>query len=210
MAAANETHSTYGNKAAYDINPLPLELLSFDAVVADNNTDVQLSWSTASERNNAYFTIEHTFNGKSEMIAEVAAQGGEGEGADYRYLHINQPVGTHYYRLYQIDVDGTTTVASEWVAVVIEDANQPVLTASVVPNPGKCQNIRITVSGISGGKFRYVVADMSGKAVIDHMVETAGVTSYQIETTDWNLQPSVYLIKVFTDNGQTVSKFVVE
>lgn len=190
-------------------NPLPIELFSFTAEAVANN-DVRLDWSTASEHNNAYFTIEHTFNGVTEMVAEVAAQGGAGEGADYSYLHINQPVGTHYYRLHQTDFDGTTTVASEWVAVVIEDANQPQLMMGIVPNPGKCENIKVSVSGISGGKFRYVVADMSGQSLIDRTINTAESTSYQIDATDWNLQPSVYLIKVFTDNGQTVSKFVVE
>ncbi|MBR6083713.1 MAG: T9SS type A sorting domain-containing protein [Salinivirgaceae bacterium] len=191
------------------INPLPIELFSFTAEAVANN-DVRLDWSTASEHNNAYFTIEHTFNGVTEMVAEVAAQGGAGEGADYSYLHINQPVGTHYYRLHQTDIDGTTTIASEWVAVVVEDANQPQLMMGIVPNPGKCENIKVSVSGISGGKFRYVVADMSGQSLIDRTINTAESTSYQIDATDWNLQPSVYLIKVFTDNGQTVSKFVVE
>ena len=206
--AASGTIVTAGTTNRW-VNPLPIELFSFDATVTPNN-DVRLNWSTASEHNNAYFTIEHTFNGETEMIADVAAQGVAGEGADYSYLHINQPAGTHYYRLHQTDFDGTTTVASDWVAVIVEDAEQPVLQASVAPNPGHCQNIKISVSGISGGKFRYVVADMSGQTVIDRTVGTAGATSYQIDAIDWNLQPSVYLLKVFTDNGQTVSKFVVE
>ena len=210
-AKSNEeqgSYITYVSKSHWE-HPLPIELFSFDATVTPNN-DVRLNWSTASEHNNAYFTIEHTFNGETEMIADVAAQGVAGEGADYSYLHINQPAGTHYYRLHQTDFDGTTTVASDWVAVIVEDAELPVLQASVAPNPGHCQNIKISVSGISGGKFRYVVADMSGQTVIDRTVGTAGATSYQIDALDWNLQPSVYLIKVFTDNGQTVSKFVVE
>lgn len=192
-----------------DINPLPIELFSFDATATPNN-DVKLTWSTASERNNAYFTIEHTFNGETEMVADVEAKGVAGEGADYSYLHINQPAGTHYYRLHQTDFDGTTTVASDWVAVVIEDAEQLVLQASVAPNPGRSGDIRVSVSGISSGKFRYVVADMSGQTLIDRTVSTDGAASYQIDATDWNLQPSVYLIKVFTDKGHTVSKFIVE
>ncbi len=208
LAGGNGLVVTFGTMSP-EINPLPIELYSFDAVVTPNN-DVRLDWSTASEHNNAYFTIEHMFEGETEIIDTVAAQGGAGEGASYSYLHINQPVGTHYYRLHQTDYDGVSTVASDWVAVVIENADQPVLAASVVPNPGRCQNIKVLVSGISDGKFRYVVADMSGQALIDRTVNTAGATSYQIDASDWNLQSSVYLIKIFTDNGQTVSKFVVE
>ena len=201
--------ATFGTTKWVD-NPLPIELVSFEAVVADNNTDVSLVWTTASEHNNAYFTIEHMFDGELVIVDTIAARGGAGEGADYSYLHINQPVGTHYYRLLQTDFDGQTTEASEWVAVVIENSDQPALSASVAPNPGKCQNIRISVCGISGGKLRYVVADMSGQTIIDRTIGTAGMSSILIDAADWNLQPSVYLIKVFTDNGQTVSKFVVE
>ena len=192
------------------LNPLPIELVSFDAAVAPNNTDVRLTWSTASEHNNAYFTIEHMFDGEAAIIDTVEARGGVGEGADYSYLHINQPAGTHYYRLQQTDFDGTVTVASDWVAVVVESGDQPVLSASVAPNPGKCQNIRISVTGISDGKFRYVVTSMSGQTIIDRTIGTAGANSYQIDATDWNLQPAMYLIKVFTSDNQTVSKFVVE
>ncbi len=208
LADNGGTEVTFGTMFP-EINPLPIELYSFDAE-ATPNADVRLNWSTASENNNAYFTIEHMYDGNFEIVDTVEAQGRAGEGADYSYLHINQPVGTHYYRLHQTDFDGTTTVASDWVAVVIENSEQLVLSASVAPNPGRCQNIKISVTGISGSKFRYVVADMSGQTVIDHTIGTTGATSYQIDAIDWNLQPAMYLIKIFTDNGQTVSKFVVE
>ncbi|MBO7432642.1 MAG: T9SS type A sorting domain-containing protein [Salinivirgaceae bacterium] len=192
-----------------EINPLPIELLSFDATTTANN-DVKLNWSTASEYQNDFFSIEHTFNGETEMIADVAAKGGAGEGADYSYLHINQSVGTHYYRLHQTDFDGVTKVASDWVSVTIEADNLAQVLMSVVPNPGRCQDMKFTVSGIVGNSLRYVVADMSGQTIIDNTIGVAGMSTIQIEATDWNLQPSMYLIKVFTDNGQTVSKFVVE
>ena len=209
LAETGGTDVTFGTKQPA-INPLPIELLSFDAVAADNNADVKLAWSTASEHNNAFFTIEHMFDGESEMVDTIAAQGGAGVGADYSYLHINLPAGTHYYRLLQTDFDGQTTVASEWSAVVLENTERPELAASVAPNPGKCQNIKISVSGIAGSKLRYVVADMSGQSLIDRTISTDGMSSFQIDASDWNLQPAMYLVKVFTDNGQTVSKFVVE
>ncbi|MBO7495701.1 MAG: T9SS type A sorting domain-containing protein, partial [Salinivirgaceae bacterium] len=187
----------------------PIELYSFDASVTPNN-DVRLNWSTASEHNNAYFTIEHMFDGKSEIVDTILAQGEAGEGADYSYLHINQQVGTHYYRLHQTDFDGITTEASDWVSVTIESGNMTELLMSVTPNPGKCQDMRFTVSGIDGNRLRYVIADMSGQTLIDRTINPAGMSTIQIDATDWNLQPAMYLIKVLTDNGQTVSKFVVE
>ena len=209
LASSGGVTVTFGTSNP-PMNPLPIEVVTFDAVVAGNNTDVKLTWSTASEHNNASFTIEHMFNGESEIVGTIVAQGKAGEGADYSYLHINLSSGTHYYRLLQTDFDGNTTVAADWIAVVIENAERLELAASVAPNPGKCQNIKISVSGITGSKLRYVVADMSGQTLIDRTIGTDGMSAFQIDASDWNLQPSVYLIKVFTDNGQTVSKFVVE
>ena len=209
LASSGGVTVTFGTSNP-PMNPLPIEVVTFDAVVAGNNTDVKLTWSTASEHNNASFTIEHMFNGESEIVGTIVAQGKAGEGADYSYLHINLSSGTHYYRLLQTDFDGNTTVAADWIAVVIENAERLELAASVAPNPGKCQNIKISVSGITGSKLRYVVADMSGQTLIDRTISTDGMSAFKIDASDWNLQPSVYLIKVFTDNGQTISKFVVE
>lgn len=208
LASSGGVVVTFGT-SAYALNPLPIELYSFDASVTPNN-DVRLNWSTASEHNNAYFTIEHMFDGKSEIVDTILAQGEAGEGADYSYLHINQQVGTHYYRLHQTDFDGITTEASDWVSVTIESGNMTELLMSVTPNPGKCQDMRFTVSGIDGNRLRYVIADMSGQTLIDRTINPAGMSTIQIDATDWNLQPAMYLIKVLTDNGQTVSKFVVE
>ena len=43
------------------LNPLPIELVSFNAVA--NGDVVDLSWQTATEINNAYFTIERSIDG---------------------------------------------------------------------------------------------------------------------------------------------------
>ena len=65
-AASGGAIVTFGTSNQVE-NPLPIELYSFDAVVT-TNADVRLDWSTASEHNNAYFTIEHMFKGELEII----------------------------------------------------------------------------------------------------------------------------------------------
>lgn len=192
----------------FDDNPLPIELSSFEVVNVANN-DIAINWETESETNNDYFTIEHIYNNVTETVDVVAAKGFNNNGATYSYLHINQEYGTHYYRLLQTDTDGTTTVAANWTSVIINNSDMPELQLAIAPNPGRCSDIKFDVSGIVGETLRYVVADICGKVVIDN---TINVNQYQVRfgADTWNLPQSVYVLKIFTDNGQITQKFVVE
>lgn len=87
-------------------NPLPIELLWFDAKPEKNV--VHCSWSTASEWNNAYFTVERSADGLLfEPLGLVESQG---DGATVRYYRFTDEAplpGTSFYRLRQTDHDGT-------------------------------------------------------------------------------------------------------
>ncbi len=89
-------------------NPLPIELISFDAKLEDNV--VNLDWKTATEINNDYFTIERSSNGKDFTI--VLKVNGAGNSTTVRSYHAEdeQPLsGMSYYRLKQTDYDGKYT-----------------------------------------------------------------------------------------------------
>lgn len=189
-----------------EINPLPIELTAFTATVTPNN-DVRIEWTTASETDNDYFTIEHIYNDEQDVVADVDAKGNA--GANYSYLHVNQPAGTHYYRLLQTDFDGTSKVASDWITVTIENPTTNNLQLSATPNPGRLQDIHFDVTGFADGQLRYIVADMQGNTIIDQTIATEA-NYYRISAANWQLQPSVYLIKIFVDGKQATSKFVVE
>lgn len=90
-----------------DNNPYPVELLEFDADIIDNN--IRLNWSTASELNNDYFTIQHSTDGKSfTNITTISGNGTKNTISEYTYLHKTLDEGIHYYRLLQTDYNGQT------------------------------------------------------------------------------------------------------
>lgn len=116
-------------------NPLPIELLQFDAV--QDNGQVALTWSTASETNNSYFDIERTKDGSTfEFVASVNAYGtGTSTHTQYYSATDAQPYeGTSYYRLKQTDKDGRY-VYSPLRAVDFTAAS----LFSVYPNPSSGQ-----------------------------------------------------------------------
>ncbi|MGE0770213.1 MAG: hypothetical protein AB7K37_00765 [Cyclobacteriaceae bacterium] len=87
-------------------SPLPVELISFSA--SQSGDHVKLNWSTASELNNDFFTIERSADGESfSAIVEVKGKGTTSQRSDYEVEDYFPQSGKNYYRLQQTDFDGT-------------------------------------------------------------------------------------------------------
>ena len=86
-------------------NALPITLLDFHAT--NRERDVQLNWSTASEINNDFFTVERSADGDNwKELGQIPGAGNSTSVNEYR-LSDNQPLnGISYYRLKQTDYDG--------------------------------------------------------------------------------------------------------
>jgi len=101
--------SEFGAFAAASSQALPVEWLSFDAIAV--GPDVLLTWSTASESNNAYFAVERSPNGVDfEAIGTVP---GAGTTSEVQYYEFLDPLISHlssliYYRLKQCDFSGSS------------------------------------------------------------------------------------------------------
>ena len=90
---------------------LPIELLNFEASM--NGNKVTLTWTTATEINNDFFTVERTLDGISfEEVLEMPGAGNSNTPLTY-IAEDNTPLpGTSYYRLKQTDYDGTFEYSS--------------------------------------------------------------------------------------------------
>jgi hypothetical protein len=92
----------------YDLAIIPVELSSFTANVTENN--VYLNWTTATEINNQGFDIERSPNNVTfEKIGFVPGFGTTTEPKSYSYTDQSVSNGKYYYRLKQIDYDGSFT-----------------------------------------------------------------------------------------------------
>ena len=89
-------------------SPLPIELLYFTATAA--YPDVLLTWATASEHDNDHFVVERSWNAEDwEPIATVPGAGNSLGTITYSDRDEDPLPGTSYYRLQQVDYDGTST-----------------------------------------------------------------------------------------------------
>lgn len=111
------------------INPLPIELVEFIAIPGVSS--VGLRWSTLSELNNDFFTIERSASGvEFEELAMIKGAGTTDQKLTYTYED-NKPLsGISYYRLKQTDFDKSVSY-SEIVKVNLESPEVMVL----YPNP---------------------------------------------------------------------------
>ena len=123
---------TIGSKNCY-ASPLPVELTAFDAV--KKQRVVELKWATASETENAFFTIERSTDGIS-WTALFQVEGAGTTSSEHNYLEIDAfpENGINYYRLKQTDANGEFSY-SEIRSVVIDQESDKL----IFPNPAGSQ-----------------------------------------------------------------------
>jgi uncharacterized repeat protein (TIGR01451 family) len=154
--------------------PLPVELVEFTAK-AVNNLDAALAWTTASEKNNDRFDVERSFTGTDYVkIGEVKGQGSKASATVYALTDAavaRKATGTVYYRLKQVDTDGTATFSP--VRTVSFTAST--LTPSLVlfPNPATSATT-LDLTSLPAGTYQVQVLDATGRVVLSAQQE-AGI-----------------------------------
>lgn len=135
---------------------LPVEMEQFEVAV-EKNTAI-LSWKTALEVQNSGFEIEHRQEqGPWESIGFVATTALQGGGANYTFTVENLADGMHYFRLRQVDRDGSTTVSDIQEALVKTKGFTAVLEPSAVD-----QETRLRIKALSEGPLEIAVITASG------------------------------------------------
>lgn len=121
--------------------PLPIELIYFDVSLAIDNT-VDISWQTASETNNDFFTIERSLDVIDwQILNQVNGAGNSTQPINYECKD-NQPhIGISYYRLKQTDFDGQFEYSEIQSISIVTQVHE----VNIYPNPSD-DKIRIESS----------------------------------------------------------------
>ncbi|TGE15320.1 T9SS type A sorting domain-containing protein [Hymenobacter elongatus] len=180
---------------------LPVELTAFAARRAA--ATVVCAWATASETNSAYFLVERSTNARDfAEIGRLASAGTSSQRHSYSFTDAQPPAGHTYYRLRQVDADGTTAFSP----VVAVSGGSQQAEFSVTPNPGAgpyelWTNFRETT------QLRGVVLNALGQQVVQFNKPIAAGAARTRFTLD--SQPAgVYMVRLLTANGPVVVRVI--
>lgn len=201
--------TTFGNFAVGDnASPLPVKLISLSAKVASD--DVVVSWITASETNNKGFEVERSVDGRIfERVGEFVEGAGNSNVPNNYSLTDEQAFGSAnswvlYYRLKQVDFDGTETY-SNIIKVAKEGDNLNALSA--YPNPFS-SNYNVSFDSKQEGMVTIQMVDLQGKVVNEQTtVISRGLNTVTIDNVS-NLHAGIYFVKVIVDGDTQLVKLV--
>jgi hypothetical protein len=185
--------------------PLPVELTSFTGAIDSYNV-ATLRWTTASERNTAYFALESSTDGSSfAEVSRVAAAGSSNQALSYHWTDPQRLAYTTYYRLRQADNDGT---ASYSAVVALAPTSATPRLVSVYPNPSAGQPMQLLVQGYAGEAFEVRVVDTMGRSVASQKLALATASATVPLALPHGLASGTYLVTL-AGNGAPIQKRIV-
>ncbi len=190
-----------------NVSSLPVKLLSLNAT--KSGKDITIDWSTASEINNAYFTVERSFDNKLFFpVGDVKGAVNSNETRNYLLVDhgaqsFNQSV--IYYRLKQVDVNGQFTYSD---VVYVNYNSKTERNISIAPNPFE-NNLSVSFQSENIALAQVKVYDMSGKLVVEISINTIiGTNTYPLDELA-NLNMGIYHIN-FVFNNEVLTYKVIK
>jgi hypothetical protein len=211
----NETSGTVRNQTAVSnwsagifslgqsFRILPIELLAFSATPISNR-QIKVSWATAAEKENAFFTIMKSLDGQDWFpIGIVAGAGNSDVILNYEFIDEDAAFGRQFYRLTQTDFDGTSETFRV-VGVTLSGEIGEKLTIKAYPNPthGKV-NILSENQNLENATIS--LFDAQGRLIITLPNQSGRL--FELDLI--GLKKGIYLIKIHNDHQIETKKIIL-
>jgi hypothetical protein len=192
---------------AGDGSPLPVTWLNFDAQFNNATSNVDVSWTTASEINNDYFEVMRSVDAVNfEVVGTVDGAGNSSLVKDYTFVDANPLSGLSYYKIRQVDFNGQNE--STEIRAVNNNGGASAGTLFTYPNPLIGQDLTIVYSNLDKGNWEYRLVDITGKIVLAQNRTSdlnAGAFTLNLE----KLPAGVYLFQLNTQSQNFTRKITI-
>ena len=176
---------------------LPIELVELEA--NPQGVVVNVDWATASEKNSDRFIVQHSADNLNfENIGQVAAAGNSQQRSQYRFTDTKPAQGWNYYRLQQIEMDGSASLSHVVTAEMkANETDKPLL----YPNPVE-DVLNVKWAGETDGVL-LIVRDALGRTVTSGPPVNTYGASLQLSLN--GITSGCYTLSIMLSNGQEIS-----
>ena len=180
---------------------LPIELLWFKA--KQNGILIELYWSTASEINNDFFTIERSKDGLNfHELMTLEGAGTTNLTMNYSAVDTNPFYGFSYYRLKQTDYDGQFAYSD--IIVVKLDQGLQALDFTLFPNPTK-DKLSVQVKGNTVLDLYIEIYNAQGQK-LENITPSVNIDGFELDVEHMNT--GLYLVHLINEDYRGIRKFV--
>ena len=183
------------------VSPLPVELIYFTAQMKD--ILVLLKWKTATEINNDYFLVQKSVDGINwETIANVQGAGNSTQPIEYSYTDSEIQNEVLYYRIIQVDFDGT----SETFKTVMVNSNEKTNEFNLTIYPQPIENIaKIHFKVPEEGLYNFKIYDIVGEvAFSSKLIGIKGENWFEINMSIFN--SGTYIFSLSDNYGRVITQ----
>lgn len=204
-SAAVTNFSPFTLASVSSANSLPVELISFTAT--PNERTVDLNWTTQSENNNDYFTVEKSSDAVHFEELGIVNSGGDSQIAqNYTLSDTNPWNGVSYYRLKQTDHNGAFVYLD--LKAVNMDLPAEDYPFSMYPNPVSGKYLHFYFKEAPKQEINLLVTDLSGKLMYSASISTDAKGEYTADLSD-KLTAGIYSVFVQIQAKQYNRKLIV-
>lgn len=183
---------------------LPVELIAFDAVRQGNGA--LITWTTGSEINNDYFNVQTSVDGVNWVtIAMIQGAGNSSDEIEYSFFDSEPTNAVHYYRLIQVDYDGTKSKSN--IKTVKFDSSKPLNPIFAFSNSNDEIEVQLGLNGMGKvylvdargifvGQQSFISVDKNGTTLkFDHSGLTKGIYFVNLVSGNQRFSQKISLIK---------------
>ncbi len=178
------------------LNAAPVEWLAFTGALGSGSID--LAFSTATESDNDYFQIERSVAGGAFVaIGQIDGAGNSQTALEYSFSDYDYSSGLNYYRIRQVDFDGTEAFSD----VIVVDAGGSKLALTLFPNPANGSDVTLQLGrDWNADRVTAQIYSVAGQFVRE--IRATGNSRLFLPTAD--LQAGMYAVRV-SDGSRTVT-----
>jgi len=190
------------------LNPLPIELINFEANI--NNSQIDLSWVTATEINNDFFTVERSIDGENwDKLTTTKGAGNSNQALEYYEIDYSPYLGVSYYRLKQTDFDGQFSYSNPVPVKFNKESALGKINLSPSPITSE-ETLKVEFKNIFKTNLLVVIRDVKGREFYSKVFTQISNNKTIGIPINTNIPSGMYFVIATSDNQIYSEKLIIK